>query len=383
MKGIQFHIKKVILYSLIILGCNGILHAQQLYKIFHHRVEARQNDAHFLELGKLILSFSHEPHATIANQETNHPNEFKSKTFFFSGTIINNECKEMMELIEKSKTPHYRISFKFITGPNPGLALTIIYDYKKVGVTHCSLEGTGNHKRMIITMYDKEQIKSLQSMQEPVLRTAFNNKKAGIIVDCGHGGQDCGAMGYFDLKEKDINLEVGAYVAYILDSRGYDVFLTRNKDITIALDERTLMTDLNKRACLLVSIHSNAAPNPYACGIETFFFDIENYNNSDTKASRLINALMKNRCLQSQQLAHTIHKSVLEHVHHNQPNIVDRNVKESFLQVLIGSSVPSALIELGFLTNKEEAALISNAQYKKLLALGICDGIEKFVKANH
>lgn len=360
-----------------------MVQAQQLFKIFHHRVEARHNDAHFLELGKLILSFSHEPYVTVTNQKTNLPNDFRSRVFFFPGTSVNNECREMIELIEKSKTPYYHISFKLITSPVAGLALTVTYDYKKVGVTHCALEGTGEHKRIIITMYDKEQIKNLQVIQEPVLRTALNDKKAGIIVDCGHGGKDSGAMGCFDLKEKDINLEVGAYVAYILDSKGYDVFLTRNKDITVALDERTLMTDANKHACLLVSIHSNAALNPYACGIETFFFDIGNYCTKDTKASRLINALMSNRCSQSKELAYNIHRSVLEYVRNKQPSIVDRKVKESFLQVLIGSTVPSALIELGFLTNQEEAALINNTHYKKLLALGICDGIEKFVKANH
>jgi N-acetylmuramoyl-L-alanine amidase len=142
------------------------------------------------------------------------------------------------------------------------------------------------------------------------------------------------------------------------------------------------MTANNKSAAVFVSIHTNAAPNVKAAGIETFFFDISRYCKAQDKHCHLTSALLNDRCEKSRLLAHSIHQSVLAYAKYKQPDVVDRSVKESFLQVLAGSAVPSALVELGFLTNEQEAVLMQDKHYKKLLAAGICDGIAHYFEQN-
>lgn len=350
----------------------------QLFKVFHHRVEAKPGSVPFLELGKLIFSFASEPKIDLLNPAARSGNQCQRTFFFPMMEVASSECKDMLHSIARTTISPYKISFDIIDKPVQGLRFTVTYDHGKVGMTYAVMESTGEHKRLIITFYDKDQIKKIKNAQESVLRTAYQVRKTGIIVDCGHGGSDCGASGYYNLSEKEVNLEVGMYVANLLRKKGFDVFLTRSADVAIALDERTVMTDHNKAAAILVSIHSNAAPNIYASGIETFFFDISHHCSGADKQSRLLKAVLYDRCSKSQLLAQNIHQSVLAYARHKQPEVIDRKVKQSFLQVLVGSAVPSTLVELGFLTNKQEAALIKDKHYKMLLAAGICEGIIRY-----
>jgi N-acetylmuramoyl-L-alanine amidase len=138
----------------------------------------------------------------------------------------------------------------------------------------------------------------------------------------------------------------------------------------------------NDSAAIFVSIHSNAAPNNRASGIETFFFDVSRYCTGTDKPTRLVSALFHDRRLKSELLAHSIHESVLAHARNRQPGVIDRKVKQTFLQVLAGAAVPAALVELGFLTNLDEASLINDKHYKMLLASGICEGIIRYLEHN-
>ena len=381
MKGIRILIGMVVLYGSAVLESIGAPPPRnQVFKVFHHRVEAEPGSVPFLELGKLIFSFSEEPVIDLLNSGSSASGNTVQRTFFFPMTeIANDECRQMLQSIaQNNAATSYKINFDVVDKPAPGLRFVVTYDHEKVGMTYATMESTGQYKRLIITFYDKGQIKRIKNAHEPVLRTACHTRKPGVIVDCGHGGSDCGAKGCFNMSEKDINLEVGTYVANLLRKKGFDVFLTRSADVAIALDERTVMTASNMSAEIFISIHTNAAPNIQASGIETFFFDIANYCKGTDMPTRLISALMHDRCVKSQMLAQYIHQSVLTYAKHKQPDVIDRNVKQSFLQVLAGAAVPSALVELGFLTNHNEASLIKDKHYKMLLAAGICEGIVRY-----
>jgi N-acetylmuramoyl-L-alanine amidase len=385
MKGIRLLIIGIIVvYGFIALDSISVPPPNQLFKVFHHRVEAEPGSVPFLELGKLIFSFSAEPKIDLLNNGAIGSGKTWKRTFFFPTTeVATDECREMLQSIAQNKVhSFYKINFEIVDKPVKGLLFIVTYDHEKVGMTYAILESTGLHKRLIVTFYDKNQIKRIKNAQESVLRTACEVRKPGVIVDCGHGGSDSGAQGCFNLTEKDINLEVGTYVANLLRKKGFDVFLTRSTDVAIALDERTVMTASNKAAAVFVSIHTNAAPNIHAAGIETFFFDVANYCKGYDKHSRLISALLHDRCAESQLLAQNIHQSVLAYAKYKQPDVIDREVKESFLQVLVGSAVPSALVELGFLTNQHEASLMQDKHYKMLLAAGICEGIVRYFEHN-
>lgn len=370
------------LLCIIGLTCMGMMVAaerNQLYKVFHHRVEVAPGTVPFLELGKLIFSFSEEPKLDVLQNRSIGSGSMYQRTFFLPMTeIASAECKEMLAAIERSTKTPYKISFDVVEKPVAGLRFTVVYDHEKVGMTYAVMESTGQQKRLIVTFYDKNQVRKIKDAQSAVLRTAYQESKYGVIVDCGHGGEDCGAQGCFNLAEKDVNLEIGMYVADFLHKKGFDVFLTRSADTLVALDERTLITDYNKHAAVFVSIHLNAAPNVHASGIETFFFDASKYCVGDDKPSCLIRALLADRCTKSELLAQSIHTSVINAAKSKHHGVLDRTVKQSFLQVLVGSCVPAALIELGFLTNQQEAALFKDTRYKMLLASGICDGIVRY-----
>jgi N-acetylmuramoyl-L-alanine amidase len=383
MKVMRLLLGVIVTYGLMAQDVLGTL-PNQLLKVFHHRVEAASGTTPFLELGKIIFSFSSEPIIDLLDSQATGSGSMWKKTFFFPVTeIASDECRQMLQAIAQNKVDSfYKISFENIEKPTKGLRFVVTYDHEKVGMTYAVLESNGPNKRLIVTFYDKDQIRRIKNAQESVLRTACQTGKPGVILDCGHGGSDSGAQGCFNLTEKDINLEVGTYVANLLRKKGFEVFLTRSSDIAIALDERTIMTADNKVATVFVSIHSNAAPNFQASGIETFFFDVAHYCKDESKPSRLVAALLRERCVKSQLLAQCIHESVLEYAKRRQPDVIDRSVKESFLQVLVGSAIPAALVELGFLTNHKEAALIKDKNYKMLLATGICEGIVRYFEQN-
>lgn len=365
--------------SFFIIECTGAPR-NKLFKVFHHRVEMAPGSVPFLELGKIIFSFAAEPKIDLVNNGLVASDKLLQRIFFFPMTeVATVECKEMLqEIVKNNGATPYKINFEIIEKPVLGLRFSVSYEHEKVGMTYAIMESVGETKRLIVTFFDKDQVRRIKNAQESVLRTACSVGKPGVIVDIGHGGSDSGAKGCFNLSEKDINLEVGTYVANLLRKKGFDVFLTRSADVAIALDERTVMTASNKTAAVFVSIHSNAALNVQASGIETFFFDIASYCKGCDKSSRLTSALLHDRCAKSQLLANNIHQSVLAYARCKQPEVIDRKVKQSFLQVLIGSVVPSALVELGFLTNQKEASLIKNKHYKMLLAAGICEGIVHF-----
>lgn len=380
MKVIRILVGIIIVYGCMPWACVCVV-PNQLLKVYHHRVEVDRDAVPFIELGKIVFSFASEPKIDLIAQEELKSGQIK-RTFLFPATeVANDECSQMLQAISLNRrNSFYNVSFEVVDKPEKGIRFIVAYDRDKVGMTYAVLESQGAQKRLIVTFYDKNQIRRIKSAQESVLRTAHAVRKPGVIVDIGHGGSDSGAQGCCDLVEKDVNLEVGTYVANLLRKKGFDVFLTRSTDIAIALDERTMMTAQNKSAAVFVSIHSNAAPNKQAAGIETFFFDIARYCKGEDKPSRLVAALLHERCAKSKLLAECIHKSVLTHAKHVQPAVVDRAVKESFLQVLVGTSVPSALVELGFLTNSQEASLMHDSHYKMVLAAGICEGITQYFK---
>ena len=93
-----------------------------------------------------------------------------------------------------------------------------------------------------------------------------------IVVDPGHGGHDPGAM-RSGMKEKDITLYVSRKLKSILENEyGYEVFMTRNEDDYVALEERTAFAN-SEAADLFVSVHVNSSRNKKAKGIETYYLN--------------------------------------------------------------------------------------------------------------
>lgn len=204
-----------------------------------------------------------------------------------------------------------------------------------------------------------------------------------VVIDPGHGGSDPGTVGSHT-REKDITLSISLKVGSLIKSSFNDVDLiyTRKEDRFVPLDERTRIANAAK-ADLFISIHCNANPSKSPYGAETYVLGLhksednldvamrenaviayeddysskyEGYDPKSTESFIIFN-LMQNAYLdQSLKLANNVQNEIKI-----QARRFDRGVKQAGFLVLWKTSMPSILIEVGFLSNaREEAFLNSN-----------------------
>ena len=234
-----------------------------------------------------------------------------------------------------------------------------------------------------------------KSAAEPSAATAQSKQpRPLIVIDAGHGGRDTGAIGNKKVYEKDIALKVALQTAQILRERGFDVNLTREKDIYLTLQERTNLANRVK-ADLFVSIHGNASPAGAKLeGIETFFLsparsdrakDVAAQENSATMENMarysketFLNFLNRETVVQSNKLAIDIQRGMLQNVREEFPSALDNGVREGPFWVLVGAQMPAALVEVGYITHTEEVKKLLSAAYQKRIAEGIATGIESY-----
>lgn len=224
--------------------------------------------------------------------------------------------------------------------------------------------------------------------------------KRKIVIDPGHGGHDPGAIGPGGLHEKDVVLDIALKLKDILSADpSNEVFLTRDKDVFLPLEERTAIA--NKRnADLFVSIHANASPRKNTRGIETYLLNWTDDEEAMRVAARE-NAisLKKMREMQKQmdileviksdlmrqnkrdesiKLAHYIQKSMVSTLNNNYKT-PDLGVKWALFFVLFGARMPSALVEVSFISNPEEEKLLSDESYRMHIAKAIAAGLNMYL----
>ncbi len=178
------------------------------------------------------------------------------------------------------------------------------------------------------------------------------------------------------ILEKDINRQIGSKVAYLLEKHGYEVVFTRSEDETISLGERTSYAN-QKRADIFFSLHANSGPAAIT-GIEIFYFDPALLKNEleyiDPKTKNSMIKIASQWHVMSKKLAEEVQGAVLQRTH-----ATNRLVKKGVIQVLLGFQGPAALIEVGYLTNHRERALLCSEIYQEKVAEGIYEGIKMFV----
>ncbi len=173
-----------------------------------------------------------------------------------------------------------------------------------------------------------------------------------VLVDPGHGGKDPGTIGIGGVQEKNIILPIAQDVAALLEQQGVQAILTRSDDRFVSLAGRVQMAE-RSRANLFVSIHANALSlsRPEINGLETYYYS------------------------SGQHLAQTIHDSILQGV-----EIGNRGIRQARFYVLRNSSMPAVLVEVGFLTGREDAARLANSNYRQQMAEAITRGILQYIQ---
>ncbi|MDU4961478.1 MAG: N-acetylmuramoyl-L-alanine amidase [Sporomusaceae bacterium] len=184
--------------------------------------------------------------------------------------------------------------------------------------------------------------------------------KKVIVIDPGHGGSDPGAIGAGGLREKDVNLAVALQVKALLQKAGAKVTLTRETDVDVfgpnasdveELKSRTTAAN-NQKADVFVSIHANSSVNRDVAGTSTYYYQKTPYD------------LMLAKAIQQEML--------------QAGGRPDLSVRSANFYVIKRTIVPSALVEMAFISNKGEEELLRSPQFQQKMAQGIVRGIEKF-----
>ncbi len=277
----------------------------------------------------------------------------------------------------------------------------VIQNRKKLDITYTILDNELILNFGSKDLVQKPKAKPIQNItKESKAISSETLKKISskvVVIDAGHGGNDPGAIGFKKYREKDIVFAVAKEVSKILGARGHKVFMTRNKDEFIKLSQRTKFAN-KKNADIFVSIHANAIANAKTNGVETYFLSPSRSDRAKNVAAAensadlsdmnmygknsYLNLLNHHNILASNKLAIDIQRGVLASLREKYNQVEDMGVKEGPFWVLVGASMPSVLIEIGFVTNDKEVKRLSTTAYQNQLAKGIANGIDRYFANN-
>lgn len=192
--------------------------------------------------------------------------------------------------------------------------------------------------------------------------TALSGKK--IVIDPGHGGNDAGAIGPTGVMEKNVTLKVALELKKLLEAEGAQVILTRENDRTVSekgakasdieeLGARCEVANKNS-ADIFISIHADSFTRPEARGTTGYYYS-------------------KSTSGRGQKLADCIRRNLVE-----QLGTPSRGTQPCNFYVVKHTDMPATLIELGFISNKDEEKLLDSKEGVQKAAQGILDGIEDY-----
>ena len=178
-----------------------------------------------------------------------------------------------------------------------------------------------------------------------------------VVIDPGHGGPDPGAVGIGGLRETDVVLDVSLQLARLLQARGVQVLLTRTTEVDVDLPPRVTLAN-SSGADVFVSVHANALSmeRPDVNGIETFYF----------AGGR------------SQSLAEAIQQQLMA----ISPGTPDRGARPGRFFVIRRTVMPSALVEMGFVTGEVDAPRLADPAYRRRLAQAVAAAILNYLGAS-
>jgi N-acetylmuramoyl-L-alanine amidase len=175
-----------------------------------------------------------------------------------------------------------------------------------------------------------------------------------VMLDPGHGGRDPGAVGIGGLQEKGVVLAVSHHVAAALNAQGVAVQMTRQGDQTVDLQPRADMA-IAARATVFVSIHANAVnmQRPEVNGLETYYY---------SESGRVLATALQNQVLSTMAMN-------------------DRGVRQARFLVLRRTTMPAALIEIGFVTGAIDAPKLRDPRWQAQMGQAIAQGILNYLRA--
>jgi N-acetylmuramoyl-L-alanine amidase len=223
-------------------------------------------------------------------------------------------------------------------------------------------------------------------------------RPAVVVIDPGHGGADFGARGLSGGLEKDLALRVARRLGVALEAEGWSVVFTREDDSFVTLAERTEIAN-RSRGDLFLSIHANAADDPEASGVETFFLSLEASDDEARRVAMAENGVFHQTSavpdsadivggilgdmIRTENLR--VSSEVASAVQHELSALPggSRGVKQAPFVVLMGVNMPAVLIEAGFLTNRDDERRLGSRAHRGAIAAAIARGLEAHRRDAH
>ena len=213
-----------------------------------------------------------------------------------------------------------------------------------------------------------------------------------VVIDPGHGGYDPGAQ-VRGLNEAELVLDIALRLEQLLTREpGVAVVLTRRTNAYVSLEQRTAIAN-RSGADLFLSIHANASANASVRGFETYFLNFapnpeaeaiaarENAGSSKTMGSLpdIVKAIaLNNKIDESRDFASMLQQSMQAQLRRVDRTARNLGVKQAPFMVLVGATMPSALVEVSFLTHRQDATLLRTTNYRQQIAEALAGGILKY-----
>ncbi len=307
------------------------------------------------EAGRLILEIYTQK---IINLTYN--NSSQRKYIYLNGIALADQMGFVKSSVKVERTGLVnKVSF---SDPSYRLTSGVLYVNDPL-IEKISIER--RNEEVVLSIYSKEEVSLYMNSERNTytninIMPLSNPYKNSLVIDAGHGGFDPGAV-YDNVYEANINLGISKKVEKILTDMGYKVYMTRINNDFVGLYERAHLAN-QIEAKVFVSIHSNAFLNENVKGIMTLV-----YPNS----SNIVG-------LNGKTLAKKIQSNLIINTKAIDMGIIDR----PNLVVLKATKMPAVLVESGFMTNKEELALLQNDEYQYILANSIVKGIIETLEHN-
>lgn len=288
-----------------------------------------------------------------------------------------------------------------------------------------ALDGSG--KRLVIDLSGAFADTSAFTPPPTFSFVKAKGRQFSVVLDPGHGGPDSGAIGL--LVEKDVNLDIAKRVASLLQAAGVEVIMTRTDDSTFSADKRTDLTarvNLAKGKTLYVSIHANAIDPPSTdgtCGLEVYYYGPDGTRplyppalpivpsqpvivppaatpevlQSDANPSPPVSQPQEvvppsplplptitpqMDSLRRMQLSRTLASRVMSYLL-TTTAALDRGVRTADYFVNKFATVPSILVETGYVTHPLEGLNLQNSDYRDRLAYGIARGVLEYLENDY
>ncbi len=287
--------------------------------------------------------------------------------------------------------------------------LSVAFRLSKLPLTKEIYQDPDTNEVVVVLRYqeriaESEKEKEVETVPDEEIQEQLEKERSRwlidtVVIDAGHGGKDPGAIGSGKTKEKYVVLAVAKKLGNLIKKKmpGVKVIYTRSNDVFVPLRRRTQIAN-ESNAKVFISIHANSNRNRNVRGFETYILGpekgerarevvqkenavIQFEDASSQEHYRGINNILATMAQsafmkQSEHLAAQVQQELARRLHGAKTK--SRGVKQAPFWVMVGASMPSILVEIGFITNPYEARLLRTSSYQQKIAEGIYSGLKKF-----